>query len=294
MFLPARGTDTPHLLSKTGVIFEDLTDRIGLNTMGKVQGAAISDFNAGGGSAETDGDIDIYFGRPDDQEFFFRASKYDEADPPLNNYLAFELAGSGANNSSSVGVQLTISYGGLSQTQIISAGNSRGGQADRIITFGLGDYDGSVDLNIVWPGGYSQDSTISSVELNPVKPIVIYDDTIPDAILGSLSHSVTLLPSDKLEWTIQWDTLVSSKWDLDTVVVDIPGVGSVSFTPLSENVSASVLYLGDRYQHGMTFETECATGFYGFTGCSSTETEVGSSVSANARNAFCPSGGQFP
>jgi len=63
LFLPAENTDTPRLLKNntegSNIQVADVTSSVGLNTLGRVDGAVVSDFNTFGGVSDSDGDLVI-------------------------------------------------------------------------------------------------------------------------------------------------------------------------------------------------------------------------------------------
>ena len=297
LFLPGSVAETPHLLNNitaAGVVqFADVTSDVGLSSVGRVDGAVVSDFNAGGGIATTDGDLDIYFGRPDNQAFFFQAKSKDGTDAPEHHYVSLRLLPNGANNASAIGTKVTASYPGWVQVQQVDGGSGRGGQDDHVLTFGLGDYSGTVGITIEWPGGHIQTENITAMGPALTSPVLITDSTSPAVLAGTLYRTYTLLPSELLEWTLTWDTAVSSKWVLDTAYVEVPGAAPRNKSPSIGNATAVVTPItGGGYRHVLKFTTECVLGFYKFKVRSSVDGTAGPwSGQIQKKNNFCPSGG---
>jgi len=302
LFLPDDPTDTPHLLRNisagTSFTVKDISADIGLATAGRVDGAIVSDFHSGVPATTTDGDLDLYLGRPDDSEFFFRASGEDGNDARTNNCLALKLETNGANNASCIGARVTVEYDGVTQTQQVDGGSGRGGQDDRVLTFGLGQYSGEVNITVNWPGGRVQTASRAAQPPGAIAPYIITDDTDPVVTGGTLDESCTVLPNNHLEWRLTWETATSSKWDLDMAKVELPGESPFNVSESLGNATVQVWpIVGGGYLHRLTFTTECKTGYYKF--------NVRSSVTGTAgawrdqlvkRNDFCPrgSGGTYP
>ena len=55
---------------------------------------------------------------------------------------------------------------GKTLSRQVEAGTGEGNQNDLKMHFGLGDYRGKVDLQILWPGGRKQ--TVRSVKVNQI------------------------------------------------------------------------------------------------------------------------------
>ncbi len=297
LYLPGESSDTPHLLHNTSsagaVQLTDVTAAVGLNTQGRVSGAVVSDFNAGGGPVSTDGDIDIYLGRPSVEEFFFRSSAPNGDDAPIGHYLSLVLAQNGANNASAIGANVTASYPGWQQVQQVDGGSGRGGQDDNVMTFGLGNWTGDVSVQIKWPGGYVQNEIIPGALISPTAPIEIEDKTLPVVQAGSLIANYTVQMNGLLEWTFEWTTDVSSKWERDMVHITGPGsVGNHNASPMYGNADVTVVAnAGGGYTHTLrVWDVECQPGMYYFRVKSSTEYYPdGSYQDGSRRVRFCPS-----
>lgn len=302
LFLPALDTGTPRLLnnfSSPGASeFLDVTSLVGLDVPGRVNGAVVSDFNTGNGSAASDGDLDLYLGRRvADGDFFFQATDKDGNAAPLNSYISIRLVPTGANTSSAIGTMVRADYGGKSQIQQLDGGSGRGGQGDGVLTFGLGDHTGDVLLTVRWPGGGSHERLILASELNPDQPIQISDETDPVIEPGALQCQSTLLPDGQLECTVSWFTATSSTWSLDRVEAVRPGLPLRTFAPSDPDATFDVEPVsGGGYRHRLVFSTPCSLGDYKYRALSATENKVGNwSEQIVVRNLFCPrGGGVFP
>jgi len=300
LFLPAENTDTPRLLKNntegSNIQVADVTSSVGLNTVGRVDGAVVSDFNAHDGVSGSDGDMDIYLGRPETEEFFFRASNPDGSNEPINKFVAIQLGTSGANNASAIGTKVSIEYdsGSITQIQQFDGGSGRGGQDDHILTFGLGSYGGDVEVTIEWPGGYLQQEVISASQItpSPENPFQFFDATNPQIQSGSLYVSYAIQAGDGLlEWTLVWDTDVSSEWARDKVRITGPGdVGIIFASPMYGNAEVTITSkTGGGYNHTLKVpNVECQPGIYEFRVYSSTSLQAGTHLDTSKNIRFCP------
>lgn len=279
LYSPMSNVDTPHLLqnisSSNGFECYDVTNKSGIANVGRVDGVVVSDFNRGG--ADTDGDLDLFLGRPESSgEYFFRASnRSDLSDSPANHSVSVKLFSGGPNNASAIGARVVASYNGMNQVQQVDGGSGHGGQNDRILTFGLGDYDGIVNLAIKWPQGYTQYETVPADSLDTGRPVEYEDETPVVVTTNSLQVSFVHLPGDyKMEWTITWDTNVNSKRTLDTV--EITGPGWPSSWVVAPGNSQITPKAGGGFTHSIVIsDFDCAPGYYTFRARSSTDAVTG-------------------
>lgn len=279
LYSPMSSSDTPHLIqnisSPVGFECRDITSTSGLANVGRVDGVVVSDFNSGG--ANTDGDLDLFLGRPESSgEYFFRASKSsDSSDSPVNHSVSVKLFSGGPNNKAAIGARVVASYNGNDQVQQVDGGSGHGGQNDRILTFGLGDYDGSVDLTIKWPLGYTQYETVPADSVDTGRPVEYEDETPVTIVTNSLQVDYVHQPSDgKLEWTLIWDTNYNSKAILDAA--EINGPGWENPWVVYPQTSQIVRLTGGGYRHTMVIsDFDCAIGSYSFKVRSSTDATTG-------------------
>ncbi len=225
------------------------------DSTGRVDGLAMADFNG-------DGDSDIYFGRPvDTGDIFYRAAADSNAgDNPGIDWVGVRLVAGDANNSSAIGARVRFYIGStFEQLQIVDGGSGKGGQADNVLICGLSDLAGSVQAEIMWPGGFVQTASLTRNQVN-----TITDDTVP-GVPTSVSGVYTALPEGQAELTFTWETPYSCKPSLDKVTItDRPRqpsqcpLGTVVLTPSSDNVTHAVLAkVGGGYRHTLTWPLEC-------------------------------------
>ena len=268
--------------SATGYEYRDITISSGLANVGRVDGAVFSDFNRGG--ANTDGDLDLFLGHPSSSgEYFYRASNSGNlSDEPVNHSVSIKLVSdgpsntaAGPNNAAAIGASVIASYNGIEQVQQVDGGSGHGGQNDRILTFGLGDYAGSVSLTIKWPMGYTQYETVPADSIDIGRPVEYKDETPVTVISNSLQIDYVHQPSDgKLEWTLTWDTNYNSNPSLDAAEIMHTGWGAPWV--VYPQTSQIVQLVGGGYRHTMVIsDFDCAIGSYLFKVRSSTDAKTG-------------------
>ncbi|MEI8281633.1 MAG: CRTAC1 family protein [Armatimonadota bacterium] len=75
----------------------------------------------------------------------------------LHHWLEVRLSGDGKKvNRSAIGAQVRIKVKDQTLSRQVEAGTGEGNQNDLKLHFGLGDYRGKVNLDILWPGGKKQ------------------------------------------------------------------------------------------------------------------------------------------
>lgn len=119
--------------------FADGTAAAGLSEQGATYQAAWADY-------DQDGDLDLV-----------TAGKLYENQGGSAHWLGVRLQGDGKRvNSSAIGTQVRIRLRGKVLTRQVEAGTGEGNQNDLTLHFGLGDYKGRVELEVLWPGGKTQ------------------------------------------------------------------------------------------------------------------------------------------
>lgn len=133
------------------VTFVDQTDALGQGTLRRSYDvAAWADI-------DNDGDLDL----TTDGKFFVNQGNG-------NNWLRVKLEGNGITvNRSAIGAQVRIDMGaGVIQSRQVEGGTGKGNQNEMILHFGMGSRSLPVDLEILWPGGETQN--ITDVSLNQI------------------------------------------------------------------------------------------------------------------------------
>jgi hypothetical protein len=88
--------------------------------------------------------------------------------PGLNNWIAFGLEGT-ASNKSAIGTRVTLVWGGMSQSQVVSGGIGFCSQNQRALHFGIGASDAVEKVIIAWPSGLEQ--VLPALEINQLHRI---------------------------------------------------------------------------------------------------------------------------
>ena len=90
-----------------------------------------------------------------------------------NSLLKIKLVGRSSNRFG-VGAKIQVTNGILTQTKLVTAGNSFFSQSSFEKIFGFGSYKGRVDITVYWPSGIVQQ--LNNIKLN--KRIIITEKLI--------------------------------------------------------------------------------------------------------------------
>ena len=132
-----------------GFKFTDITAGSGLEKLQPTYQAAFADF------------------RNDGRLGLCTAGKLFANETKAQKWIEVRLEGDGKLvNRSAIGAQVRIAMKGKTLSRQVEAGTGEGNQNDLKMHFGLGDYRGKVDLQILWPGGRKQ--TVRSVKVNQI------------------------------------------------------------------------------------------------------------------------------
>jgi hypothetical protein len=119
--------------------FVDVTEAEGLANLGPTYQAAWADI-------DNDGDLDLCT----NGKLFIN-------DRSQGNWIEVQLIGDGKTvNRSAIGAQVRVRLDDRVLTRQVEAGTGEGNQNDLRLHFGLGAQGGTVDLEITWPGGKTQ------------------------------------------------------------------------------------------------------------------------------------------
>ena len=130
--------------SKT-IQFTNVTDSAGVGGLPGTMQAAWCDF-------DNDGDLDLMAGGK-----LFR-NKGNE-----NNWLKVKLEGSSSVNRAAIGAQVRIKIAGRTLTRHVESSTGSGNVNDMTLHFGVGTYDGPLELEIAWPYRGIQKTTVDAV-----------------------------------------------------------------------------------------------------------------------------------
>ena len=243
LLLAQESTEFPRLYSNRlvadGLDLIDETVLVNLDDVGRVNGSVAADFNG-------DGDYDLYLGRPvSSNEFYYKAIQDGGSETLEHHYVKVRLSSPhGANNRFGIGALVTITAGDHTQAQIVDGGSMRGGQSDRNLIFGLGDYSGPVTASVKWPGGHVQDGISLTID----SLTEIEDDTSPTVDDNSVTSTYTGDPVTLLvDWIFTWETDVSCRASLDKVTFDLAGLPPNCQPELSE-ISATTPGVAHSYE----------------------------------------------
>jgi hypothetical protein len=176
-------------------------------------GAVMADFN-------NDHDLDLYLGRPNNEEFFYRTMRQDgQADTLASlgvDWVDIDLATLGNSNRSLIGTKVLVKSNatGKEWRQVVDGGSGRGGQRANQLQFGLGNLSDDLTVTVEWPSGGSV--TFPSVALNDT--FLITETTVPSIISGSPVFLHEPYPTGA-DWVFEWTT--TNKGDIQKDKVEI-------------------------------------------------------------------------
>jgi hypothetical protein len=223
-----------------GPVFVEATSHVNLDNPGSAMGSVAADFTG-------DGDADLFLGKPASPGggYFYKTDSQAGANSLDQNYVKVRLESPyvGGNNRLGIGSTVTIVAGASSQMQIVDGGSGRGGQNDRDLVFGLGDYADAVTATVRWSTGVSQ-YVPSLVVSNDVVGETL--NTITDAstpTVSSASAAYVLNPvTGFLDWSFVWETDLPCDPALDAIEIDQAGIANPCWadvtviTPTTTNV----------------------------------------------------------
>ena len=88
-----------------------------------------------------------------------------------NNWLRIKLKGR-SPNPEAIGAELILSSGDLVQYRLVQPSRSYLSANELVQTFGLGEWDDSVSLEIIWPDGRSQKHVVENLNR-----VVVFDES---------------------------------------------------------------------------------------------------------------------
>ncbi len=199
-----------------GVEYVENTHNAGFSHTTKGIGSLAADFTG-------DGDMDLFVGRPvASGEFFYKTDDQSGANSLGQKYVKVRLVSPTADNVNrgGIGATVTLTAGSLVQTQMVDGGSGRGGQRDRTLTYGLGDYSGPVAATVRWPGGTVQsDITLIASGGGASEFINVISDATP--VISNLSVATVVVPGTTFfDWVFSWDTDVACKAASDVLTID--------------------------------------------------------------------------
>jgi hypothetical protein len=166
-------SDAPRMYRNDGNFnFTDVTSSLGLSGIGQTYRAAFADY-------DNDGDLDLTTG-----------GSLFENQGNSNHWIKLKMVGDGQSvNRDAIGAQVRIQANGKTHTRQVEAGTGEGNQNDPTLHFGLGSHSGTVDLDILWPGGTTSQVTGLAVDqLHSIDTIAISTQArvplTPSSVIG--------------------------------------------------------------------------------------------------------------
>lgn len=278
----------------TGVGFVNNTANVGLSASSQALGAVAADYTR-------DGDLDLFVGRPfASGQYFYKTDSRSGANSLGRSYVKVRLDSPlKANNRQGIGGVVTVTAGDLVQTRVIDGGGGRGGQQDRDLVFGLGDYSGPVTATVKWPRGHVQYDiplfVSGSATADSINTIV--DETM---VISNLNATSYVVPGTTLfDWVFSWDTNAACDTSLDVLTFDQVGIqnpcwpGWSVLTPSTPGVVYShEPKPGGGYLHQFTiYGQECNLNCsFRYSAFSAMGANKAASATKTKQVKFCPSG----
>jgi hypothetical protein len=221
VFMLSRTANEPSRLflanpTQDGVIYLENTHNAALAHTSSGMGSLAADYTS-------DGDMDLFVGRPvASGEFFYKTDSQVDANSLGQRYVKLRLVSPNADNANrqGIGAAVTVTAGGLVQTAQVDGGSGRGGQRDRTLTFGLGDYTGPITATIRWPGGTVQsDVDLIASGAGAGETVNIVSDAAPT--VSNVNVATLVVPGTTFfDWVFTWDTDAACKAANDVLTFD--------------------------------------------------------------------------
>ncbi|MDP2325204.1 MAG: FG-GAP-like repeat-containing protein [Gammaproteobacteria bacterium] len=276
-----------------GVTFLENTAAVGLGGNAKAMGSAAADFTG-------DGDYDLFVGRAiADGQYFYKTDSKAGSNSLGRNYVKVRLASPlKANNRQGIGATVTVTAGDLVQTQAVDGGSGRGGQRDRDLIFGLGDYSGTVTATVKWPRGHVQCDVPLFVS-GPATADSINTVVDQTMVISNLNAASLIVPGTTMfDWVFSWDTNAACDSSQDVLAFDQVGIqnpcwpGWTVLTPSTPGVVYSYEpkpgggYLHQFTIYGQECNLNCSFRYSAFSAMGANQA---TSATKTKRVTFCPS-----
>lgn len=277
-----------------GVEYVENTHNAALAHTSKGVGSLAADFTS-------DGDMDLFIGRPvASGEFFYKTDDQAGANSLGQRYVKVRLVSPTNDNVNrqGIGAAVTVTAGSLMQTQLVDGGSGRGGQRDRLLTFGLGDYIGPVSATIRWPGGTVQsDVTLIASGAGASDFVNVVSDAAP--VISNVSVATYVVPGTTFfDWVFSWDTDVACKAANDVLTIDQLNIANPcwpGWTTVTPSPGIPFVYeakAGGGYRHKVLADHEecnlnCS---FRYTVTSDSGLHSTTSPAKTKKVTFCPSG----
>jgi hypothetical protein len=282
--------------------FKNLSQAAGLGQISRTSTGLLFDDFSGNGF------LDAMIGASNtaDENIIFNAVPSTDSGQFETQWIGVDLKAS-ADNQSSLGAVVTVKTlnGAVLGKQIVDGGSTRGGQQPRILRFGLGDINETIEITAYWPA--NPDLAISKLidpetdGFNVVVPVE--QGSALEICQPTISQVMEITPGDDLvDWVFTWRTNRLTQGILDEVEIwDGPNytnhVVTLSTTETDVIVSTPAYKVDEStgasyFEHKVTWEDqECVSGYsfkYGVTSCIEDNCELGFATSSIVRIKACP------
>jgi len=241
----------------SGLVLQDETGHVGLDTGHEAGGLTVLDWNR-------DGDQDVYLGRQvSTQKFFYRTvAQSDGGDDLQADFICVRLSSpQGVNNRAGIGARVSVQNDGRWIHRWVDGGSGRGSQDDLTVTLPVPVSTGTHLVQIQWPNGWTQ---VDTATVNPIgqDPEIILDETNPMVVDASVAGTTALdAGQGQFYWVFNWETGYRSDWSLDKVTLPaspcVPA-GAV-YTPATAGVEHTISRLSTgNYRHVMRVPVTCS------------------------------------
>lgn len=199
--------------------FVDISQLVELDGFTNTNGVCLSDLNGNGFT-------EVFFARKNIDNttgLLFKAGP--QAENVQNDWVGIRLTSpDGIENFRCIGATVHVFAGSLHQTRIIDGGMGRASQGDFDLTFGLGDYSGTVDVEVFMPSGahfYLQDLPTNQYNSLALDDVVLNEATVDYSIVFNIDDATE-------DWVFTWKTSSFSDAKKDNVYIEvINGTGIV-------------------------------------------------------------------
>ncbi len=181
---------------------------------------------------------------------------------PTSHWVGIRLEDTDKScNYRGIGATVIVTAGSYRQAQVVDGGSGRAGQHDLDLSYFLGAYSDSVDVEVIWPCGQTQYARVTPDAYHTISmtaPIV--DDNSATMYLNFV------LGEETLDWVFEWKTAMPGNNALDWVEFPsgIPGYSGISrldasMQDVEVSVTAAVAGGTTVYTHRVTWiDRPCA------------------------------------
>ena len=218
-------------------------------------------FTAQAVDATTDGDLDLYLGKPSagGDRFFLqnRSIATGSPDEPLSRWYGVRLVGDGGTNVSALGAIVEFVFTERTVRRAVTSSWGLGSDSQGVITVGVGPDKALTTAHVYWPDGTAQDFPPVLGEV-----VTVSDSVAPAYTANSFSASYISLPSGKLDLVFQWRStnavdLARTRIHLTDVTGGACDVFPAYLVPGSPNADYIVTKDAQGYHHRFEYHGSC-------------------------------------